>query len=81
MTLEDLIRDAAAKGNMTHLSIIPAPNGTSWRASFTPAKRMGIAYGEDADPVKAMALAIKHGMKRENLTKTEDDRSDDLDFG
>lgn len=60
--LEDMIRAACANGDMTHLSVAPVagkgPNNVVWSASFSPASRFGSGFGRDADPVRAMKLAM-----------------------
>jgi hypothetical protein len=57
--LEDLIRDAAKRGKLTHLSLIGSwnrgDNGVTYKASY----RSGEAcYGENADPVAALIEAL-----------------------
>lgn len=63
--LEDLIRDVAARGELTHLSLAPRKieqgenkfvNG--WGATFAPASVMGNTFGESTDPVEALKSAI-----------------------
>jgi hypothetical protein len=56
-TLDELIREQAAKGNITHISITPNADGT-WHACFTPAVA-GHAMADGADPVEALKAAIK----------------------
>jgi hypothetical protein len=89
MTLEDLIRDAAARGNMTNLSIAPTPDGKRWRACYAPAKTMGVSFAEDDDPVVAMKEAFRHNKaKRSAIPATRDNadaragvKHNDMDFG
>jgi hypothetical protein len=57
MTLDDLIRDAAKRGELTHLSVVAVAGGFS--ATFTPASTFGTVHERDADPVIAMTKAIK----------------------
>lgn len=56
-TLEDVIRDLAKRGELTHLSLTPSQDGKKWRASFAMSSKFGISFGEDVDPVKALILA------------------------
>jgi hypothetical protein len=55
--LEEIIHDLAARGELTHLSVVPSQNGRKWRASFAMASKYGISFAEDADPVRALILA------------------------
>lgn len=57
MTLEELIRDMATRGELTHMSITPR-NGV-WEAVFCAGSTLeGYTTGTSADPVDAMRLAI-----------------------
>lgn len=57
MTLEELIRDMASRGQITHLSVIP--DSTGWRAVFCAASvTSGYTTAHDKDPVEAMRKAI-----------------------
>lgn len=60
--LEDLIRNAAKEGQLTHLSVVPiagkGPAGISWSASFSPGSVFGTGFGVDIDPVEAIKLAM-----------------------
>lgn len=56
-TLEDVIRDLAKRGEISHISLTPSQNGKLWRGSFAMCSRFGISYAEDADPVKALIIA------------------------
>lgn len=56
-SLEDAIREMAARGEITHLSL--TPRGKNWGASFSPASSMGNAFGEDKDPVEAIFQAFE----------------------
>ena len=62
VNLEDMIRAAAANGEMTHLSVVPkagkGPGNITWCASYSPASKWGSGFGEDIDPVKAVKLAM-----------------------
>jgi hypothetical protein len=55
--LEDVLRDLAKRGEISHISLVPSQNGKLWRASFAMSSRFGVSFGEDADPAKAIILA------------------------
>ena len=61
--LEDLLRDLAARGELTHLSIVAVagkgPGGVVYSGSFTPAAQFGHGFSRDADPVKAIFEAVE----------------------
>jgi hypothetical protein len=61
-SLEELIRAAAARGELTYLSVVPVagkgPNNIGWSASFSPGATWGTGYGLAADPVEALKLAM-----------------------
>ncbi len=58
MTLEELIHDMAARGELTHLSVIPHNDG-SWAATFCCATAAGgFTTAKHKDPVEAMKLSI-----------------------
>lgn len=63
MTLEEAIQDIAARGLLTHCSLVPSQNGRMWRGSFTSSKT-GVSIAEDADPIKALLGAIKTAKPR-----------------
>jgi len=66
MSIEDRIRELAKKGELTHLSLIPKfnPRGSDyWQAVYSPAKKWGHSYGEDADPVAALEKALNGRVK------------------
>jgi hypothetical protein len=56
VSLEQRIRDLAARGEITHLSLTPRAKG--WAATYTPASVMGVSFAEDGDPVKAIEAAL-----------------------
>lgn len=60
--LEDLIRNAAKEGQLTHLSVVPiagkGPGGIAWSASFSPGSVFGTGFGAHVDPVEAIKLAM-----------------------
>lgn len=55
-TLEDRIRELAARGELTHVSL--APSGKKWMASYAPASVFGTSQAEHADPVQAILDAF-----------------------
>ena len=55
--LEDVLRDLAARGEISHISLTPSQDGKMWRASFAMCSVFGISFAEDADPVNAIVLA------------------------
>lgn len=58
-SLEDVLRDLAQRGELSHISLTPSHAGkkTRWRASFAMCSKFGISYAEDDDPAKAIILA------------------------
>lgn len=78
--LEELIRDVAKRGELTHLSLSPRRievgenkfiNG--WGASFSPASNTGNLFAEDTDPIKALVGAIEEAkLQRRSLRPFED---------
>lgn len=75
MTLEDLIRDCAARGEMVHLSLWFEPTNNRWCATYSPSHQFGVSKAFDADPVTAAVKAlegIKHARTRtRNVIVTE----------
>lgn len=65
--LEDMIRAAAANGELSHLSLAPVagkgPGNIAWSASYSPASVWGSGFGHDVDPV----VAIKKAMTDEKM--------------
>ena len=57
-TLEQTIRDLAARGEISDLSLSMNPSHTKWRACFVPCSTFGQSFAEDVDPVKALMLAM-----------------------
>ncbi len=57
-TLEDTIRDLAKRGEISHISLVPSQGGKTWRATFAMCRHFGVSFAEDADPVKAVLLAL-----------------------
>lgn len=62
MTLEELIREAAARG-LTHMTLYPVASedrkATYWRASATPSTGHKYIATTSRDPVEAMAEVLK----------------------
>ncbi len=58
MTLEELIRDRATKGEMVHLSLFHEISSGLWCATYAPAHEFGNSIVRDQDPVKACEIAI-----------------------
>lgn len=56
-TVDDVLRDLAKRGEISHISLVPSQNGKLWRASFAMCSVFGISFAEDADPAKAIILA------------------------
>lgn len=57
MTLEELIRDMAQRGELTHLSL--SPYEKQWAVSFCAASPIGgYTFILDMDPVEALCRAI-----------------------
>jgi hypothetical protein len=78
LTLEDTIRTLAAKGEISDLGLSMNSTGTKWRASFVPCSKFGISYAEDADPVKALSLALSTiPIRRGPLPTTDRERAAD----
>jgi hypothetical protein len=57
LSLDDVLRDIAARGELSHISLAPSQNGKLWRASFAMCSHWGVSFAEDADPAKALILA------------------------
>jgi hypothetical protein len=56
-TLEEVLRDLAKRGEISHISLTPSQDGKLWRASFTMCSKFGASFAEDADPARAIILA------------------------
>ncbi len=73
--LEELIRAAAAAGELTHLSIVPVagkgPQGIGWSASFSPGSAWGTGFAVAADPVDAIIGAMTDERLRKTVRKIE----------
>jgi hypothetical protein len=73
-TLEELIRDRAAKGELVHLSLVFSPIDNKWHAVYAPAHAFGVENGTGADPVEALIaalLSVKSSKKKVTATVTE----------
>lgn len=94
-TLEDLIRDAVARGDFTHLSLASRWDDKGFNASFAPAKGFGCHFTTDKDPVEALRTALSQTRARKSapnvqkpgptVTEAMDavapPPGDDMDFG
>jgi len=69
--LEDTIRQLAARGEISNLSLSLNASGTRWRAGFTPCSVFGNSFAEDADPCKALHLALTT-IKLKTRTRVKD---------
>lgn len=60
MALEKTLRDLAAAGELTYLSIVPVagPGGVVFSATFSSASKWGHSTETHADPVQAALDAI-----------------------
>lgn len=56
MTIEELLREAAAKGELNHLSLIPHQKG--WSATYCRASTCTHTTAVHADPVEAITRAL-----------------------
>lgn len=56
--LEDKIRELIGRGEMTHFSLAPTPDGKRWKAAYSPSSVFGNSIAEDADPIKALMSAF-----------------------
>lgn len=56
--LEEVIRELAARGEISHISLVPSQKGEKWRGSFAMCSKFGISFAEDADPVVALTMAM-----------------------
>jgi hypothetical protein len=67
-TLEKTLRDLAAAGELTYLSVVPVagdgPGNIVFSASYSPASRWGHGTGRHVDPVEAIMLAVKAASTR-----------------
>jgi len=74
LTLEELIRDRAAKGELVHLSVVHSALDSKWHAIYAPAHVYGVENGAGADPVEALIAAltsVKSSRKRVTAAVTE----------
>jgi hypothetical protein len=73
MTLEELIRDRATKGELTHFSLGYEISSGMWCAVYAPSQEFGTSVARDKDPVKACEQAItapKTTKRRKTVTAT-----------
>lgn len=57
-SLEDTIHDLVRAGELSYISVAPSQDGKKFRAVFAMCSKFGNSFAEDADPVKAILLAI-----------------------
>jgi hypothetical protein len=75
ITLDERLREIAARGELTHLSLIPvagkgtAPGGVVFSASYSPASTWGHAICTHPDPVEALMMAIDEKLPPERRRK------------
>lgn len=58
MTLEEIIDDAARRGELVHLSVSNNASGKGFSASYGPASGFGVTIVYDESPSKALHRAI-----------------------
>lgn len=78
-SLEDTIRDLAKRGEISHISLVPSQGGRMWRASFAMCSMWGVSHAEDADPVRAIMVALttaKMKKPRARIEHREDEKPD-----
>lgn len=56
VNLEEHIRRLAAKGELTHLSVIPSAGG--WSATYAAATSFGRTHAQHTDPVEALLAVL-----------------------
>jgi hypothetical protein len=56
-TVDDVLRDLAKRGEISHISLTPSQSGKFFRASFAMTSLFGVSFAEDADPAKAIIKA------------------------
>lgn len=79
-SLEEVIRDAAKRGDLTHLSVALAPDGKRWQASYAPARQWHNSIALHADPAEALKRAILE-FKPRKRAKEKPETATDEDFG
>lgn len=89
--LESKIRELAARGDITHISLTPLIGG-NWSAVYAPASVYSVASVIDADPIKALTRALNEPKLKSRRPKDADpellaatvaagDDDDDLGLG
>lgn len=59
--LDQTIRDLAARGEISHISLTARHEGTKqigWHASFSPAGTYGVTTAEGSDPIEVLIAAL-----------------------
>lgn len=80
MSVDKLLREAVARGELTHVSLTAHHDkrGLTWRATYRDATTAGQYHGESADPIDAIAAAF---LQRKAPRKPRKESADDFDFG
>lgn len=82
MTLEELIRDRAKKGELVHVSLVRSALDDKWCAVYAPAHTMGIFSAEASDPVEALVAALtatKSSRKKVTAAVTKEETAENPD--
>lgn len=75
MTLDELIRDRAAKGELSHISVVFSQISGKWHAIYAPTHIAGFTNAEGNDPVDTLVKAItapKTSRKRVTVAVTKE---------
>jgi len=84
-SLEDLISEAAKRGQLNHLSLIQTTKG--FAAAYRTASANAHSMATHANPVEALRAALRDGegaTKRRRVTTAKPDdphATDEMDFG
>lgn len=65
-SLDDIIRDLVAKGEMSHISLVS--HGKVFSASFVMCSKFGVSLAEHEDPVEALRLAMTKAKMKHHKT-------------
>lgn len=71
MTLDELLNDVAAKGELTHFSVAFSLHGSKvgqWIAAYTPSHQYGVSWGMGTTPVAAALEAIQAIKRKKSAT-------------
>jgi hypothetical protein len=72
-TLEETIRQLAARGEISNISLAMNGSHTRWRACFVPCSTFGQSFAEDEDPIKALMTALTTVKLKTRKPRTLDD--------